>query len=193
MGLPSGILWATCNVGAKSKTDYGDYYAWGETETKSDYSWGTYKWANGDYNKLTKYCSANETDYWDGEGEPDDKTVLDLEDDVASVKLSDNWRMPTDAEWTELIENCTWTWTNQNGVKGSKVTGPNDNSIFLPAAGYRYDTNLSNVRSLGLYWSSSLDTSSPDDAYYVYFNSDNVYKRSYGRYYGLPIRPVVNI
>ncbi len=150
------------------------------------YNWFSYKWCNGSYDTLTKYNT--NISY----GTVDNKTVLEADDDVAHVKLGGSWRMPTDAEWTELRNNCTWTWTKLNGVNGYKVTSKkNGASIFLPAAGNRYDTNLYSVGSYGYYWSSSLYTGSPHLAYYVNFFSDNVY-RSYGfhRYYGFSVRPV---
>ena len=125
--LGLSVKWATCNMGASSPEEYGDYYAWGETETKSTYDWNTYKWCKGSENTLTKYCT--DSDY----GTVDNKTVLDPEDDVAHVKWGGNWRMPTDAEIEELRENCIWKWTTQNGKNGYKVTSKkNGNSIFLP-------------------------------------------------------------
>ena len=109
LGLPSGLKWATCNVGASSPEDYGDYYAWGETETKSTYNWSTYKWCNGSSSTLTKYCTDS------SRGTVDDKTTLDLEDDVAHVKWGGDWRMPTRQNYSELIYNCIWEWTTQGG------------------------------------------------------------------------------
>lgn len=133
LGLPSGLKWASCNVGAEKPEDYGNYYAWGEVLPKENYSWATYKYANeASSNKLTKYC--DNTKYGDN-GFTDNKTALDLEDDVAHVNWGGNWRMPTDDEWSEL-NNCTWTWVTQNGVNGYLVASKtNGNSIFLPAAG----------------------------------------------------------
>ena len=192
MGL--SVKWATCNIGASKPEEYGDYYAWGETETKSNYSWQKYKWANGASNKLTKYCPANKTDYWDGTGSPDGKTVLDPEDDVAHVKLGGKWRMPTDAEWKALCssDNCTWTWTAQNGVKGYLVTSKkNGNSIFFPAAGYRNVVYLRYTGSYGYYWSSSLGTGDPVSAWLVDYDSDDVYRVNFDRCYGLSVRPVL--
>ena len=189
LGLPSGTLWATCNVGASSPEDYGDYYAWGETETKSTYNWSTYKWCNGSYNALTKYCTDSRY------GTVDNKTVLDLEDDVAHVKWGGDWRMPTFAELEELSEKCTWTWTTQNGTKGIKVTSnSNGNSIFLPAAGGRWPDGLDNAGSDGFYWSGTLYDISDDAAYDLYFGSGDLgwgdgYFR-YFRYYGQSVRPV---
>ena len=204
LGLPSGLKWANANLGASSPEDYGDYYAWGEVEPyyssqdpltwkegKSEgYEWPSYKWCNGSYNKQTKYCPTDKTSYWDGEGSPDGKTVLDQEDDAAHVSLGGKWRMPTDAEWTELREKCTWTWTTQNGVNGRLVTGPNGNSIFLPAAGDRDNTNFNNAGSYGNYWSSSLNTDYPSCARYVYFSSNQVSRNYLGRRLGFSIRPV---
>jgi len=186
--LGLSVKWASFNLGASAPEEYGDYYAWGEIESKSNYIWSTYKWCNGDYNNLTKYNTSSSN------GTVDNKTVLDPEDDVAQVTLGGNWRMPEDAEWTELKTQCTWTWTSQNGVYGRKVTGPNGNSIFLPAAGYRYGTDLYDAGSSGNYWSSSVaivDSDIPYGAWDVDFDSDNVY-RWYGSYRcdGFSVRPV---
>ena len=188
--LGLSVKWADCNLGASKPEEYGGYYAWGETETKSNYIWSTYKWCNGDYNKMTKYCPTNMINFWDGEDQPDGKCVIDSADDVARVKLGGSWRMPTDAEWSELIDNCTWNWTTENGVNGLRVTGPNGNRIFLPAAGGRNGTNLYSVGSRGYYWSSSLYTGYPDYAWYVYFNSDDVGRSDYDRCDGQSVRPV---
>ncbi len=136
LGLPSGLKWATYNVGARSPEDYGDYYAWGETKTKSQ--------------------------YYGGNGCATDKYRYDMKDisgntkfDVARLKWGSTWRMPTKAEFEELNSECTWTWTTKNGVNGYEVTGPNDNSIFLPAAGYCYDVRIFDKGSRGHYWSST--------------------------------------
>ena len=152
--LGLSVKWATCNIGASSPEDYGDYYAWGETETKSKYSWNNYKWCKGSNTSITKYCTNGSY------GTVDNKTTLELSDDVARVKWGGSWRMPTMAEQQELIDNCTWTWTanyNSTGVKGYIVTSnTNSNSIFLPAAGYIYDASLNEAGSGGYYWSRSL-------------------------------------
>ena len=188
LGLPSGIKWASCNVGAENPEDYGNYYAWGEVLPKEDYSWETYKYANGASNKLTKYC--NNASYGDN-GFTDNKTTLDPEDDAAQVSWGGSWRMPTDAEWAELIANCTWTWTTQNGINGYQVTGKtNSNSIFLPAAGFRYGTNLRNVGTYGYYWSSSLYESLPYFAWRLSFGSGDVGKGNSDRSRGHSVRPV---
>lgn len=155
--LGLSVKWATCNVGASNPEDYGDYFAWGETTTKSTYNWSTYKWYNGDYDKPTKYCTSS---YYNRRID-DNKTVLDKEDDAAAVNWGGNWRMPTKEEQMELKEQCTWTWTSQNGVEGYHVKGPNGNSIFLPAAGFIIDSKIANTLykpERVAYWSSSLDT-----------------------------------
>ena len=188
LDLPSGIKWATCNVGAEKPEDYGNYYAWGEVLPKENYSWETYKYANGAYNKLTKYC----TDASNGDnGFTDNKTTLDPEDDAACANWGGSWRMPTDAEWAELIANCTWTWTTQNGINGYQVASKtNSNSIFLPAAGSRLFTDLNYVGDYGGYWSSSLYERNPNGAWSLYFSSDGVSRGSSSRGRGLSLRPV---
>ena len=183
--LGLSVKWATMNVGASKPEDYGDYFAWGETSTKSTYSWSTYKWCNGSSSTLTKYN--NSSSY----GTVDNKTQLDLSDDAARANWGGPWRMPTDAELTELREQCTWSWTTQNGVNGYKVTSKsNGNSIFLPAAGNRSGSSLHGAGSIGHYWSSSLITDYPYGAWYVDFNSSYVYRSYYSRYHGLSVRPV---
>ena len=187
LGLPSGLKWATCNVGADSPEDYGDYFAWGETTTKSTYDWSTYKWCNGSALTLTKYCT--DSNY----GTVDNKTVLDPEDDAAHANWGGGWRMPTKEEWQELYDNTTCTWTTENGVYGRKFTSKTDGSkyIFLPAAGYRDGTDVDVAGSYGYYWSSSLYSSPPYNACSMYFYSGNVYPQSYDyRYYGFSVRPV---
>ncbi len=194
--LGLSVKWATCNVGATKPEEYGDYFAWGETEPKTDYSWSTYKWCKGSYTIMTKYC--NKSDYGNN-GFTDTKTTLDPEDDVAYVQWGGTWRMPTKAEQDDLRNKCTWTWygsgnTEFNGVAGYKVTskieGYTDRSIFLPAAGYRSDTGLYVVGSNGSYWSSSLYTDYPDLAWYVDFNYSDVGAGSSRRNGGLSVRPV---
>lgn len=188
LGLPSGIKWASCNVGAEKPEDYGNYYAWGEVLPKEDYLLATYKYANGASDKLTKYCTkASNGD----NGFTDNKTTLDPEDDAARVNWGGSWRMPTDAEWTELCEQCTWTWTTQNGINGYQVASKtNSNSIFLPAAGYRSGTGLDDVGHSGYYWSSLLHESDPYYAWDLYFYSGNVLWFDYVRQRGQPVRPV---
>ena len=187
LGLPSGIKWATCNVGADSPEEYGDYFAWGESQPKYDYDWTTYKYCNGTSPSMTKYCTKS------SDGTVDNKTTLELSDDAAYVNWGGKWRMPTKAEQDELrnTSNCTWTWTTQNGVNGYKVTSKkNSNSIFLPAAGYRDNGNLRYAGSHGCYWSSSLALSYSIFAYNLFFYSDDDSRQGYLRYDGQSVRAV---
>lgn len=181
--LGLSVLWATHNVGASKPEDYGDYYAWGETETKSGYSWSTYKYANGSSDRLTKYC--NDSEYGNN-GYTDSRTKLELSDDVARQKWGGSWRIPTEKEFQELIDNCTWTLITLNGVNGYRVTSKKscytDRSIFLPAAGYRGEE--------GNYWSSSLGIGDPDYARYLYFSSFDLDTYNSRRNRGLSVRPV---
>ncbi len=191
LGLPSGIRWASCNVGATTPEGYGYYFAWGETDSKKDYSWATYKYANvGEFYhyKFTKYC----TDASSGDnGFIDNKTVLEPEDDAATANWGDVWRMPTDAEWTELREQCTWTYTTLNGVYGYQVASKtNGNSIFLPVAGFRNGTSLYLQGRRGYYSSSSLLENYSDNVWIVTFNHEEVYRHSNNRNNGLSVRPV---
>ena len=178
LGLPSGLKWATCNIGANSPEEYGNYYAWGEVVTKTDYSS-----SNCPTYKLTT-SQLQAQGYIDGEGN------LTAQYDAATANWGGNWRLPTKAEMQELIDNCTREWTTQNGVKGYKVTGPNGNYIFLPAAGYRYDGSLYGAGSGGYYWSSAPHEGNSYNAYYLYFSSDDHYVSHYGRNYGPSVRPV---
>ena len=169
LGLPSGTKWATCNVGADSPEDYGDFFAWGETTPKSSYS-------NSNYN----YSS--------------NPTTLPLDKDAASVNWGGSWRVPTNEEQCELINKSytTCTWTTQNGVKGYKVTSKiNGNSIFLPAAGVRYSSNVDGAGSNGYYWSSSLRTGDSARAYHLDFYGPNIFSSYWNRYGGLSVRPVL--
>lgn len=196
--LGLSIYWAKSNLSTcglcDNPEDYGDYYAWGETEPKSSYDWSTYKWSSNnfhDYHGLTKYNTMSNC------GAVDNKTVLDPEDDAAHVKLGSKWRMPTYAEWTELNDNCTWTWTsdyNGTGVAGNIVTsnviGYTDKSIFLPAAGAWYDTSYA-VGTYGYYWSSSLKTDQPNYANLVMTGPGGGAIWVFGgRFIGLSVRPV---
>ncbi len=184
LGLPSGIKWASCNVGASNPEEYGGYYAWGETEEKNDYSLSTYKYCNGDEYSMTKYCTDS---YY---GTVDNKTTLEPGDDVAHVQWGGSWRMPTEAEQKELINNCTWSWTTLNGVRGHRVTGPNGNSIFLPAAGFRSGEEVINQGFYGYYWSSSLSSFRSYSAYYLDFGSSRYGWDDGSRSYGRTVRPV---
>ena len=180
--LGLSVKWASYNIGATKPEEYGDYFAWGETEPKEVYDWSTYKHCQGSETTLTKYNTNSSY------GTVDNKTELDAIDDAAVVNWSGSWRMPTDAEMTELINNCTWTWISQNGVNGYKVTSKsNGNSIFLPTAGSRYDSSLGDD---GNYWSSSLNTDSPYYAYVLDFSSDSMDWYDDYRHYGFSVRPV---
>ena len=192
LGLPSGLKWATCNVGASQPEEYGDYFAWGEVEPKNYYDWSTYKWCNGDNYTYTytqtKYCTNSDYGY---NGFTDYKTTLELSDDAANYNWGGGWRMPTYEEQDELRNNCSWEWITQNGVDGYTVTGPNGNSIFLPAAGHRYDSSLYEVGSYGYCWSSSLYAGYPNCACGLCFYWYGVDRDYYGRrFIGFSVRPV---
>ena len=184
--LGLSVKWATCNVGANNPEDDGDYFAWGETEPKDVYDWSTYKWCNGSETTLTKYNTSRSY------GTVDNKTTLEMSDDAARANWGGEWRMPTDEEMTELRELCTWTWTAQYGVKGYKVTSKNNgNSIFLPAAGYCLDGSLYYGSLEGCYWSSSLLSDYPGNAYALSFYLSSVDWYGRDRDYGFSVRPVL--
>ncbi len=188
LGLPSGTLWATMNVGANSPEEYGDYFAWGETTPKDVYNWSTYKWCMGNYNKLTKYCTKSNYGY---NGFVDNKTELDPEDDAATANWGPEWRMPSKDQQDELCAECTWQWTTRNGVNGYLVTSNhNGASLFLPAAGNRWDGDLPGAGWWGSCWSRTLYSSSPYYAYGLSFHSDYVYWYDGNRSYGFSVRPV---
>lgn len=210
LGLESGNLWAICNVGAANPWEYGNYYAWGETQTKSKYYWDTYKYCNATSNSLTKY-NKNASN-----GTIDNKTTLEPADDVAAAVYGTDYSMPTKADWDELSNQCYWVWTNKyneqnvsghivyraksDGDKGVKVYvdgtaldsySLSDVHIFLPAAGYRFNSGPYLAGDAGYYWSSSLYVNKPSCAQCIEFNSNNVYPSSHNdRCNGLSIRPV---
>ena len=188
LGLPSGTLWATCNVGANAPEEYGDYFAWGETQPKDYYDWSTYQYCNGSQNTLTKYCNVSSYGY---NNFTDELTTLLPEDDAATTNWGSAWRMPTKGEWQELYNNTTVTWTVQDDVYGCLFTALNGNSIFLPAAGCRVESNLNYAANNGFYWSSSMGILIPNRAYHLYFYSDD-YILATRRYAGLSIRPVLS-
>lgn len=178
LGLPSGLKWATCNVGATSPEDYGDYFAWGETSPKVVYDWDTYlHWNDLDGDG---YC-----DY----GEPTINSDIsgNVQYDAATANWGGNWRMPTKDEMQELVDHCEWEWTQVNGVNGSKVIGPNGSCIFLPAAGLRYGTTLTNDGNYGSCWSST-----PYNSYASHLSFYDGDEGVYGsnRYYGQTVRPI---
>lgn len=192
LGLTSGLKWATMNVGANSPSDYGEYYAWGEKETKDLFQNESYKYYDI-RGKLTKYCTGS------SKGSVDNKTTLEPKDDVAHVKWGGKWRMPTQAEVDELIGECTRQWAVSGGHEGIRFVGPNGKSIFLPTAGMRVDNDFDIVGYAGYYWSSSLSVEENyGDSYAcsLYFRIPNRYlgphcsTQSFGRLYGFSIRPV---
>ena len=196
--LGLSVDWCTCNLGATSPEQFGAYYAWGETDVKSEYSWGTYKWCKGTENSLTKYCSDSDFGY---NGFVDNKSKLEFEDDAAYANLGTDYRIPSCQDWYELLDMCTWDWTSNylgTGVSGyivtSTVTGYTDKSIFLPAAGYQWYPSC----GAGQYMTSEIveDTSG---RYYeiLYFEQNEIICCHYNNCYtcnsreqGTSIRPV---
>ncbi|MBQ0021693.1 MAG: hypothetical protein KBT29_00455 [Prevotellaceae bacterium] len=175
--LGLSVKWATCNIGASSPSDYGDYYAWGETSTKSSYDGSNCFDCLG--NSWITYKIDGQTRITPSSGH-----------DAARENWGSTWRMPTDAENDELCTKCTWTWTSMNGHNGYTVTGPNGNSIFLPAAGYRISMNSANVGSGGTYWSSTLSSSYSNYARDLLFGSRSHNTNDSFRRFGRSIRPV---
>lgn len=174
LGLPSGTKWACCNVGADKPEAYGGYYAWGETREKSEYTWESYAYYNKGTGDFTNIGS----------------DISDTQYDVACVQWGGGWHMPTLSQIEELLNNTTSEWTNQNGVAGRKFTGSNGGTIFLPAAGYRWNSELYNAGNYGIYWSSTLSESYENYAYYLDFYSDITNWSSYYRFSGQSVRPV---
>lgn len=169
MALPSGLLWATCNVGADTPEGYGDYFAWGETMPKEIYDWKSYKYGRffHDRYELEKYC----TDSCCGlNGFVDNLTLLEPADDVVQASWGIGWRIPTIGEWDEMFQNTTSEWTTQNGVNGWRFTASNGNSLFLPAAGYYWESEF-NAADLGVYWSVTLNVEFPYRAWGFHFNA----------------------
>ena len=210
LGLPSGTLWATCNVGADSPEQYGDYFAWGETATKDSYDWRNYRWAHWVYDTIGDhfYRVVEETFYkyyvenWTANGSVtgDRKMELDPEDDAAYVNWGSRWRTPTLEQLQELVDKCDWQLTERNAVKGYLVTGPNGKSIFMPVSGGRYDNgDIYNGGKFAYYWSRTL--CSPNKlniedvdqhyAYILFFNTWGEQEIWYdSRYVGVPVRAV---
>lgn len=184
LGLPSGTLWATCNLGSATPEGFGDYYAWGETSPKPTYDWNTYQHCNGYSNQLTKYCNTASYGY---NGFTDQLSELLPVDDAATVHWGEGWRMPTKTEWDELTQCTTNSWTTKCGVNGWFYTGPNGNTLFIPAAGCRDDVYSDNE---GHYWASSLNLYWPECAYDLFFYSSYYEVSHFYRYRGCAIRPV---
>lgn len=187
LGLPSGTLWATCNIGATTPEGYGDYFAWGETSTKDGYDWHTYRYCNGGATTLTKYCDDASYGY---NGFIDNLTVLEESDDAAAVNWGAGWRMPTKEEWNELLSNTTKIWTTQHGVNGYLFTATNGRTLFLPAAGYYNMNDLNGDGKSGCYWSSSLNIDVPYNSGYLFFDSGNCSMSYHFRSHGRSVRPV---
>ena len=184
LGLPSGTLWATCNVGASAPEEFGDYFAWGEIEPKENYLWTTYKWCNGSDHTLTKYCA---NDYF---GTVDNLTVLYPEDDAATVNWGSSWCMPTEEQFLELTGQCSKIWTTRNGVHGYLYIGPSGNTLFLPAAGKRMGSALQESGTRGYYWSRSLVENITYSAWCLNFASDYMHSSSNSRNQGITVRAV---
>lgn len=184
LGLPSGTLWATCNIGASSPEDYGDYFAWGETEPKEVYDWRSYSLCGGSQVSMKKYCTKASFGYG---GYVDNKTELDPEDDAAYVNWGPSWRIPSVAQSQELF-NCLSGWSQRNGVNGLLFTGSNGATLFLPAAGCRIENTINH--GFGCYWLCSLDIDTPSKADYLDFTSRSIDWNTAGRYNGYPVRAV---
>ena len=189
LGLASGTLWATCNVGAERPEEYGGYFAWGETTQKDSCNWDRYALSNGGPANLTKYCT---DDFF---GVSDGRTTLLPEDDAATANWGPGWRMPTYKEMQELLNGCIWVWTDNyagTGISGRMGTSITTGQvIFLPAAGYKGAGRFSSVGDYGEYWSSSLDSSSSDSALDISFVSGNFNAYGNSRYNGQSVRAVV--
>ena len=177
--LGLSVKWATCNVGANSPEEYGSYFAWGETETKKEYY---------SSNSVTYGLSISELKF---QGIIDGDHNLTPSHDAATANWGGTWRLPTKAELEELVNRCTWERTTQNGVKGCRVTGPNGNNIFLPAAGFRDGSSLTFDGSLGGYWSSTRYVNIYNgSAYYLSFHGGGENVDYYNRYNGFTVRPI---
>ena len=192
LGLPSGTLWATFNIGATAPEEYGDYFAWAETVPNKEHYW----WSSTPYVVIedgqvhfSKYNTKENL------GPVDNKTELDPEDDAAYVNWGPHWRMPSKEQLDELTANCTWEWTQVNGVNGHLVTGSNGNTIFFPAAGYRLEYDLNGVGVNGSYWTRSLyvlnaTVSFPNSGYKLYTTSSSFGWGAGNRDCGFVVRPV---
>ena len=190
MGL--SVKWASTNVGASKPEDYGHYVAWGETSTKSQYTYKNYKYFNAnaylsEEGWITKYCSK---DSWGYQGFFDPLKMLTYDDDYAQYKLKGLARIPTRKEWEELYKNSTWQWVEQSGINGYMVTSKiNGNTIFIPAGGF-IDSSNDSVNEIGYYWSSTLDTNTPNYSYCFELRSSKAWYSSRDRYKGMTIRAV---
>lgn len=195
LGLPSGLLWYSCNLGATAPEEFGDYYAWGEVAPKSDYTWNTYRYldphADSTFN-VTKYCNDAELG---ANGFTDTLTTLEAMDDAATQVLGDGARMPTKAEWEELLQKATYTYTTQNDVMGIKFTGRNGKSLFFPYAGYRWNRVLWSAyadrgEGVGNYWSASVSVYSHHAWCFTFDMGNFQHMVDYDRPHGMSVRPV---
>lgn len=186
LGLPSGTLWATCNVGAEKPEDYGDYFAWGETKTKDTYNWSSYQYCKDGDSTFTKYCCNSE---YGNDGYTDTLTILQNGDEPATA-WGVEWHTPSMTQWEELIQYTTNKWTIQNGVKGRLFTADNGNSLFLPAAGGYSNSGLVDTDSNGIYWSRSLCTDFSNCAWGMDFYSESYAIHYFFRKGGFSVRPV---
>lgn len=204
------VKWANFNLGATDEAEYGNYYAWGETETKMEgYSWGTYKYADPLGLEFTKYCRADQDDWWGGSKSVDNRVTLVNSDDAAKRHLKGNWRMPTINEvlallYTQKLPDYEWEYdelTDVNNIYGNKISGfrvtykKDGSSVFFPLGGRIIDKNPEEVNVLGYYWTSSLsegDEGGPDGAYCLGLDpyEETAGRWTIGRYYGALIRPV---
>lgn len=191
LGLPSGTLWATCNIGASKPEDYGDYFAWGETDPKDDYDWETYKYGNADFYNLTKYCSSNDYADFGNNGFTDNLTELQTNDDPATSNWGSGWRTPSKDQWEELLVHTTSQWTTCNGVNGRLFTSKkNGHTLFLPAAGSRFGSKLYDAGSDIWYRSRSLYTESPNGAWGFLNDGQRCFVDAIDRFQGFSVRPV---
>lgn len=196
LDLPSGTKWATCNVGAENPWEYGKYFQWGDTEgyydnEEHDFSWKNYKWCNGTYDTLTKYN--NDSIY----GSVDNKLVLDTEDDAAHVHMGGDWRMPTQDEMQELVDNTNHEWVENyqgSGISGRLFTSKKDSSksIFIPASGFRFGSSVGLSVTLINLWSSTLFTDSPNGVWRLISYLDACFIYYYNRNNGFCVRGVKN-
>ena len=189
VNLGLSVFWAQCNLGAEDSSEYGDFFAWGEIEPKTEYTWENYKFRlEGDSPAtivVSKYNSI------ESHGIVDRKDTLDPEDDAAHVRLGGKWRIPTDAEFKELQDSCEWTWTNKKGVLGYNVKSRiNGKSIFIPSTGYYYQQGLHGEEYGGYYWMSGTHASSSSNAKRMFFTPNRQGVSLYYRCLGHPIRPV---
>lgn len=188
LGLPSGTLWATKNIGASKPEEHGDYFAWGETkgynDGKTDFDWPTYKHCNGSSYRLLKYNSNSRY------GKVDNRSELEFVDDAAYQNRGSSWCMPTYEQFKELKDNCSCRWVTYRGTKGLLVKGRNGNSLFFPASGFRMCRGISYFGSDGRYWTRTLKNDSPDHAFYFMFGTESRVLSDMPREMGISIRPV---